>query len=661
MCGIVGIYSVNNNVDPKVVKRMAYVLRHRGPDDEGFVAIDTLAEKCYPLVGSESRVEGQRIESFGQPVNLIFGHRRLSILDLSFSGHQTMTNRDSTLWVVYNGEIYNYIELREELKGLGHHFKTNTDTEVLLYSYEQWGQECLARFNGMWSFVIYDTRRNILFASRDRFGKKPFYYYYNERNFVFASEIKALLSCPFIKREPNDKIVYDYLVLGCSDHTEETFFKDIKQLEPGYALVLSNDNLKITRYYQLSFNPQIDYFKESECDKFARQFLLLLEDAVRLRLRSDVPVGTCLSGGLDSSTIVFLINALLRKEGVSKEAIPGKQKTFSSCFENLRFDERKYISKVTENTYVEPHNVFPSGDKLWEELEDLVWHQEEPFGSTSVYAQWNVMRLAKENGVKVILDGQGADELLAGYWRYIIFYLRQLFFAGRLREVFSEILLAKGKRLYLFKTIISYLFRMSALRYLKESRSPFFGVTEKSILGIMDPMFFAKYYQRRKEKKSNFSSKPNFQEELWKSEVEVGLKILLRYEDKNSMAFSIEARCPFVDYRLVEFIFSLTGCYKIHHGWTKYLLRQAGKDFLPKEIRWRRDKMAFPTPERIWLISNRKKIIDILEAKDFKAGKYIDPRKVLIKLDSFLSITNLGFPYLWRFINLELWMKYMHL
>ncbi len=290
MCGICGIYNRNTEkkINESTLKKMAKTISHRGPDDEGF------------YIGE----------------NIGLGHRRLSIIDFSKAGHQPMQNEDENLWIVYNGEIYNFLELRKELEKFGHRFKSNTDTEVILHAFEEWGIDCQNKFNGMWAFAIWDEKKKQLFCSRDRFGIKPFYYYIGNNVFAFASEIKALLCCPFIKKEPNDKAIYDYLTIGASSHNAETFFKSIKQLEPGHYLILDKNGLKIEKYYQLPFNSEFGTFEEKKSQAFAQKFIELLEDSVRLRHRSDTQVGSCLSGGLDSSTIVCLADRLIEKNEI---------------------------------------------------------------------------------------------------------------------------------------------------------------------------------------------------------------------------------------------------------------------------------------------------------------------------------------------------------
>jgi asparagine synthase (glutamine-hydrolysing) len=313
-----------------------------------------------------------------------------------------MADESKRYWIVFNGEIYNYLEIREELIEKGYKFFSNSDTEVIIKSYIEWGTYCLNKFNGMWAFAIWDNEKKELFCARDRFGVKPFYYYYKDGYFVFASEIKAILEAESVPREPNYTRILQYLGNYPLLENQSTFFKNIFQLPSSHFALINAKGIAIERYWDIEK-------KNIEGVDAKEKFLELFKDSIRLRLRSDVPVGTCLSGGLDSSSIVCVLNKMID---------PSKQKTFSSCFEDKRFDEREYIEEVIKNTSVTPFYTFPDINELYPKLEKIVWHHDEPFESTSIMAQWCVMELAKNNGVIVILDGQGSDEILAGYHPY---------------------------------------------------------------------------------------------------------------------------------------------------------------------------------------------------------------------------------------------------
>ena len=322
--------------------------------------------------------------------------------------------------------------------GLGHRFSTRTDTEVILAAYREWGTACLNRFNGMFAFALWDRSKSRLFCARDRFGIKPFYYYHDERVFAFASEIKALLVHPEVPRRPNDSAVYDYLVLKTTDHSEETFFKRVLQIPPAHTLLLERSGkMTLSRWWDVT--PNTDYEADPDrADALHRDFHALLEDAVSLRLRSDVPVGTCLSGGIDSSSIVCLVNRFIRSRSPSEaQDVGGRQKTFSACFEDLRFDERRFIRPVIECTAASNFQVFPDAKRFGDEMFDFVGQMDEPVLSTSPYSQWNVMRKVKEAGVKVILDGQGSDELMAGYPVYFPILIATLMEKGQFAQAWK--------------------------------------------------------------------------------------------------------------------------------------------------------------------------------------------------------------------------------
>jgi len=641
MCGIAGIYSFNENVQLVMIKRMTDSLRHRGPDDEGYLAVNAESGEFYPLIGRESRVEGQNIEVFNKPVNLLLGHRRLSIIDLSAAGHQPMCNEDGSLWIVYNGEIYNYLELREELEPLGHQLKSQTDTEVILHAYEEWGIDCLKRFNGMWAFAVVDIKRKKIFCARDRAGVKPFYYFYDGKRFCFASEIKALIEIDGFSTEPNEQILADYLFSGFLDHTEETFFKDIYQLKPGEYLLIESNRLIVRPYWDIE--PGEVHFSREE--DYAERFFELLQDSIRLRLRSDVPIGTCLSGGLDSSAIVCLANQLMFSgKTVDPKLIGEKQKTFSSCFENHAYDERKYIELVLEQTNAEKNYVFPKGERLHQDLAKLVWYQDEPFGSTSIYAQWEVMRLAKERGITVLLDGQGGDELLGGYLPsfYYLFY-------GMVR---NWRLIRLWKELNRFR-------KYNGTKMLIAMVSHWFAPKVSQLVGKKidwaEETFqrkFLRYFPRPSKFENDFD---NYLYQCFRSTT---LPRLLHYEDRNSMAFSLETRLPFIDVRLVEYIFSLPSDQKIKEGITKVVLRDAMEGILPEQVKNRHDKMGFVTPEDTWFRTVLKENIhQVISSRSFANRGYFVVGSVKKTFEDYCKGKIHMGSKIWRWVNAELWFR----
>ncbi|MCX9076233.1 MAG: asparagine synthase (glutamine-hydrolyzing) [Candidatus Methanoperedens sp.] len=587
--------------------------RHRGPDDEGHYINNSIG----------------------------LGHRRLSIIDLSPAGHQPMCNEDGNIWITYNGEIYNYLELTLELKEKGHVFKSGTDTEVIIHAYEEYDQEFLHKLNGMFAFAIWDDRKKKLFCARDRFGIKPFYYYLDERRFHFASEIKAIITDITIERNPNDKIIYDYLAHDLLDHTEDTFFKGIKCLLPAHYLVIEDSVIKQKRYWDLDpTNNQ----NEANDEEYTRKFFELFKNSVKLRLRSDVPVGTCLSGGLDSSSIACIANDLLKE--LTNEP---QQKTFSSCFDEKEYDEREFINLVLDKTGAEGNFIFPNGNDLFDLIEDIIRNQDEPFVSTSIFAQWHVMKLAKYKGVKVILDGQGADELLAGYYDYYYSFFADLIKTLKFIKLIKEInLYSKYHHYSKINALISVIFYLSP-NFLKKK----FKYLERK-KGWLNSEFVK---ANKKDESSVSKYNNNLNNHLY-DVLRTGLPSLLRYEDRNSMAFSIESRVPFLDYRFVEFIFSLPNNQKIDNGMTKVILRNAMKDILPENVRNRKDKMGFVTPENIWFRTFAKdKIVEIIRSKRFIQRKYFNILEIKKEFEAHCNgEKNIG-STIWRWINLELWMR----
>lgn len=649
MCGIAGIFPFRSFGKASLIKSMADALQHRGPDDEGFLAVNSVENQVYPLVGSVSKVEGKLVGSFDKPSNLLLAHRRLSIIDPSPAGHQPMSNSSGLVWIIYNGEIYNYIELREQLKTLGCSFKTNTDTEVILAAYEVWDKDCVEKLNGMWAFVIYDRRRNILFASRDRFGVKPLYYCRDENYFAFASEIKALLKLPFLKKGINPSAVFDYLVFSSVENEEEGFFEGICELLPShnFELNLGTAGFKKWKYYSLSCVDSWEKFDGKKVEEYSNIIRELIFNAIELRLRSDVPIGSCLSGGLDSSTVVCVVNELLKRESIAQ--IGERQKVFTASYGNEGVDESKWAQCVVDATKTSWYQTFPGAEELFEDLENLVYVQEMPFNSTSIYAQYRVMKLARENGVRVLLDGQGGDELFAGYASYyrllFVEMLKNFALWPSMRE-FNHMGNAPINARTLLISLI-YLLAMLWIPRAIKTKAVKIGAMGNNYL---NPDFWNDYKWRLELfRDNNFSS---LNRTLHGHMGGPNLKTLLRYEDRNSMAFSVEARTPFADdVHLIEYVFQIPSVYKIYNGWSKYLLRKSIRGLIPEEIRQRKDKIGFATPEARWLTEKANELKAYL-GRDL--SDFFDVEKVKTDWDRFLK-GGARSGIIWRFINLAVW------
>ena len=569
MCGIAGILlHTPNSAAPVHVKKMTDAIAHRGPDDEG-------------LWSNEKNT-----------VHL--GHRRLSVIDLSSRAAQPMSFANR-YHIVYNGEIYNYIEIRSFLQNKGYSFVTQSDTEVIMAAYDFWKEKCLQQFDGMFAFAIWDDKEEKLFTARDRFGEKPFYYYEDEGNFIFASEMKALWAIG-IDKKINNKMLLNYITLGhvqnCIDK-EQTFFDDIYSLPPSHYLTYqpsSNQLSKITRYWSLNKEIKIDIAADDAIEKFTELFNI----SVKRRLRSDVPVGTCLSGGLDSSSIAYTINQLQKNTGKALQ-------TFSAVFPGFENDESKYIQAVSANLHITNYQTQPSAIDLIRDFEKLCYHQEEPFQSSGIFAQYKVFELAKKHDVKVLLDGQGADEVLAGYPRYIHWFLQEVLSRHKLGATQIERrAFRRNNQLFRWdlKNIIAAFLpshaamQLEKLEYRKTISHP--DISE-------DFLNFLKHQEWVGIHKPIVTKLNDI---LHFNITEMGLEELLRFADRNSMAHGREVRLPFLNHELVEFIFSLPSQLKMHDGWTKFLLRSSMNNKLPDEIVWRKEKVGFEPPQKNWMEDN---------------------------------------------------------
>jgi asparagine synthase (glutamine-hydrolysing) len=607
--------------------------------------------KIFHLSGKDSKVPGQSIDTFNQSAQFLLGHRRLSILDPTPAGHQPMSNRDKTIWLIYNGEIYNYLELRESLRQMEYSFRTNTDTEVLLAAYEHWGERCLEKLDGMWSFVIYDKRKNILFGSRDRFGVKPLYYYQDSGYFAFASEIKSLITLPFIKKAINPGVVFDFLAFSGFNLVEESFFKGIYELAPAHAFNydLSKDEMRKWKYYTLPWQENWETFSQEKSLEYIRQIKDLIFDAVRKRLRSDVPVGSALSGGIDSSSIVCVISQIMAKE--SHLSVGHRQRVFTVGFPGKSVDESNWAKQAAHHSKAQYFQTVPTPVDFLEDIEDFTYYQDTPFGPPTAYAHYRVMRLAKENGVKVLLDGQGADELFTGYTMYYPVFYYQLLkhlhikdFSREMRYIKNAPIMKRGLIVDLIKQIRRSMIPYSLIRK--------YRLKQKGYRCLLSRNFWEQYKKRIDLiQVRDFNSLNAMLQEFftWQK-----LGNLLKYEDRNSMRFSIESRTPFADsLNLIEYVFGIPAIYKIHNGWSKFLLRESMKGILPEEIRIRTDKKGFFVPDADWLTYLKNRLRDYLN-DDLE--EFVNIAMVKKLLDQGLE--NTGYDTirtLWNIITLGVW------
>lgn len=592
MCGISGIINkYNKPVNQDEIRKINDLISHRGPDDDGFYF-----EK-----------------------NFAFGHRRLSILDLSSDGHQPMHYLDKYS-ITYNGEVYNYLEIKNELQKDGYIFKSHTDTEVILASYDKWKEECVNKFNGMWAFAIYDKQKEIIFCSRDRFGIKPFYYTEINNKFIFGSEIKQLLEF-YNTRFVNKKILMDYLVIGFENHTSETFFENILQLEQSHNLIydLKTNKLNTSKYYDVN---RINMIK-NESDSIEEYKNRLLK-SVELRLRSDVKVGTCLSGGLDSSSIAAIASKkYLEKSGNKFSAIHAKSTQSSN-------DESGFAKEVSDYCKLDLNIVQPSREEFLDNIDEVIYTQEEPFGGPSIFMQYFVMKKAKDINCTVMLDGQGGDETLLGYERYYPAYLISLGFRKVIKGIFNASKNSKLSKKQLIQYFIYFTSSKIRSKNLKKKNSfikdEYINKISEDILG---------------KNTTSYRNLFNLQHiEIFSTQ----MPHLLRYEDRNSMRHSIETRLPFLDYKVLETALSTNNNYKIKDGWTKYLLRKAVNEILPQNIVWRKNKFGFEAPTKSWL-----------SGIDHDMKKIIKKSNIINKISNNIEFDKLDNKQKWKIFNIAKW------
>ena len=595
MCGING-FSWQDNL---LITRMNQITLNRGPDDQG--------------------VYGDTAVSLG--------HTRLSIIDLSAKGHQPMANEDQSVVITYNGEIFNFQTLREDLIEKGHVFTSNTDSEVVIHAYEEYGFDCVKKFNGMWAFCIYDKRENIIILGRDQFGIKPLYYYVDEEKFIFSSMLSAILSHD-IQKIPNDRAIMEFLAHNLEDHTTRTFFTDINKI-PTDSLVIYDLSKKTCKTHPW-YTP--DYQKKVNTDDIRNYFF----ESVRLRSIADVPIGSCLSGGVDSSAIVCTLNTIIKDTF----------NTYSFVSPGFSLDESRYIQEVGKNTHVNQYFTQLSETDFLHEFQDFVRAQEEPVTGMSPYAQYRLMKLAHEHRAKVLLDGQGGDEIFAGYVYYFAYYFYELLVQCKLITLVQEMLsYHKNYKDFYPHKMFAFLLLPASFQYYfwKSAANSWINheYLKEKCDGEMDPRW----------------KRMNLQESLSLTLFSTAIPHLLRWEDKNSMRWSIESRPPFLDVNLVEAAMSLPSESKLKGGRTKGVFKEAIRDILPPVIRDRTDKIGFTVSSDEFF---RKEAIimfckDIIYSETFRNRPYWHWEEIEKRYNQHLQGTiNIG-DTIWKWIHLEVW------
>ncbi|MBL7924694.1 MAG: asparagine synthase (glutamine-hydrolyzing) [Bacteroidia bacterium] len=606
MCGIAGFIdaSLKHAERGELLEKMLQAIAHRGPDARG------------------KHVDG--------PVAL--GHNRLSIIDLSADGNQPMQRGRN--YIVYNGEVYNYRELRKSLETEGYAFSTQSDTEVILAAYERYGTDCVQHFVGMWAFALWDGEQQHLFCSRDRFGIKPFYYLLQGGRFYFGSEYKALFPSPLFRPAINEAMVAMGLQLGWNTWNDASYYSGLHALPAAHNLVFKDGaEPEITRYWDIDSEKQIQLNWQEACEHFRSMFL----ESISLHMRSDVEVGGCLSGGLDSSAIAGVIG---------RDYSHSRFKTFTVYYEGEgEVDERPWVSKVLGSyPSLEPYYYTPTDADIQNSFERALWHADVPLAGSSPVSQYFVMQLAASQGIKVLLDGQGSDEFLGGYMHSFYRLIGGAFRNLKAGQALSEISAHAARQDFGMKKQADILLK-SLLAGVK-SEQDLYELEYRKYLPFLPKSDLIPFHLREKQ-----GSRLN--QFLYQLSFASSLPTLLQFEDRNSMAFSIESRVPFLDHRLVEFAFSLPDEAKIHQGATKRILRESLRGILPEAIAGRKDKKGFVTPGEVkWL---RGPLAHLLE-QDFSQIDFLRPDTMKSVVEDFKKGDNRHANLVWRLAVLRKWM-----
>lgn len=589
MCGFVAIVGRQGfQPEARRIETMCASIRHRGPDDSGLYISGTVG----------------------------LGFRRLSILDLSPAGHQPMTSPDGKVTIVFNGEIYNFIELRQELESLGYRFRSSGDTEVLLHAYLQWGTGCLEHLNGMWAFLILDERRGVVFGSRDRFGMKPLFIWRSADIVLLASEIKAIRASGLYQDSLNNPICAEFLIEGRLDESRETFFIGIEQIPAAHAFELHLDG----RYHEWCYW-SLETCQELPSKDIATQFAQLFEEAVFLHMRSDVPVGVHLSGGLDSTSIACA-SARIRSEQGATDPL------WAFCYADSRFDESAYVAETVHQTEAQILTLETNPVSLWEDLPNVLRFQDEPVHSITAVVGYQLMGLTARSGVKVILNGQGADETIGGYPSYFRDYWFSLLQNGQLTEAWREVSAYATNHdkdsMRLIMDLIRHFVQTQAQKSAFYRRVAAQRRRDRAIAESWTSPDLAQSMPLRNQRLA-----ADLCSVLNRSISRTPLPLYLRVEDRNAMAHSVEARLPFLDYRLISFVLTLPSGWHLRGPWNKYVLREAMRDRIPESIRSRLDKMGFPTAMDDWLRKELyKPVREIVTDPEFQRDEFISSIEV---------------------------------
>jgi asparagine synthase (glutamine-hydrolysing) len=649
MCGFVSVVTApGKSVPGAVLRRMTDVLSHRGPDDMGFAWVNPSTGAVHTTrdLAPDTALSG-----------VLFGHRRLSILDLSTAGSQPMVSDDRLSLLCFNGEIYNFVELRDELRAHGVAFRGTGDTEVLLKAYEQWGSGAFNRLNGMWAFTLWDGRRRALIASRDRFGVKPLYWATVDGCTILASEIKGLLGYPGAFRGVEDRKVLSFLRDGATDQDDETMFGGIRSLPAGTYLELTEGHRVTRPFWSLSTSVRQ---AQGSPDELIGDFGRLLAESVHVRVRSDVPIGTMMSGGLDSTAITALIRAEQLHAGADRfQGLEAFHHTFSACWPGSASDEEAAIDLMCRELGLVSHKLYPSPEAVADVLPQVIYHLDEPFVDPISAVQYLLMREARGCGVKVVLNGHGSDELLAGYHNHFVpVFLADLLLTGRLRNFIREQRAFRGTGWPWVGVLWSLLLRLLPGQVRMDPAIPHRALERlRGSSGVFVPLD-----GRSPDRTGSIEPRPRLSHlntRLWFEFATRNLPRWLRMEDRMSMASSVESRLPFMDYRLVEFAFSLPDDIKLRDGYNKYILRQSMRNLLPRHLTETRTKLPFKAPFAEWLRGAWRPMIQDLLVGTGAVRAYLDYPRFRAKLESYLVGNDRSLPtyLIWRVLHTELWLR----
>ena len=605
-----GICAVFGPDAKQLIKEMCGSLRQRGPDDEGFF-IDK---------------------------NLALGHRALKIANIPVP-HQPLANEDGTIWITFDGEIYNKRQLTQQLEK-NHTFQANSSAEVVVHAYEDHGFNCLSKFNGMFAFCLWDSKNRWIFSARDRLGMKPLYYHSCQGRFILASEIKGILADPSVPRKPNKRFIYEYLVTGYPSPVGDTFFTEIKELTPAHYVLIDKGGMKVQKYWQPTqhLKSNLPTMDDQWC---ASEFRQLLLDSISIRIPASLPVGTFLSGGLDSTSIAFLVDDVLKSKHATKAKLGKLQEVFSAIYNEPteQGDERYSIKHVEHTLNTEVNYVFPSVAGEWNNIKRFVFHIEEPVAVFNYYVFWCLFQAAKQK-VKIVFSGQGNDAILGGQTEHALIYLKELWKTKKIGRLLNELIKS-------LDWILLWLVWLTLFSQKAESKAKM----------LLSPQFVAAYSQGEMPKEAT-SLHNALLDDVTQHAVEY-----LRVDDRASSAFSMECRHPFLDHRIVEFAFSLPATQKIRDGWTKYVARNAMKGVIPETIRRKRKKFGTPIPQQRWMRELRGNIRKLFESDRFRERGYFNQPAILDVFDRYCEgrLSRIERQYysnvLWRILNLELWLE----